>query len=140
MQDPLSNIGSVHAPGLSSTFGTSYRSWVPLTYHCLIMIEAIGKWPYLLKKNLNLISNLFIKLKDLDFNQKISSTILFNLVASTFNSKNYPNFLVGIRIHLDCTQAQLWLANPCISKGRFITNCFSKQFLVILILPQKPNQ
>ena len=71
------------------------------------MIRAIGKWPYLYKKNYNLISNWFIKPKYLDFNQKIFLTILFELVASTSNSRNYPNFLVDTRIHLDYTQAQM---------------------------------
>ena len=46
------------------------------------------------KENHNLISNWFIKPKDLDFNQKVSPTFLFKLIASTSNLRNYPNFLV----------------------------------------------
>ena len=108
--------------------------------HQLIIIQQWSESGHIYtKENHNLISNWFIKPKDLDFNQKVSPTILFELVASTSNSRNYPNSLASTRIHLDCTQAQLWLVNPCASMGRFITSCFSKQLLVIYFAPE-PNQ
>ena len=56
------------------------------------------------KENINLlVYELLFNLKDIYFSLKI--LLFYKLIASTSNSKNYTNFLVGIRIHTDCIRA-----------------------------------
>ena len=73
---------------------------------------------------------IYFNSKNLDFSLKFSSTILIELIASIFNSRNYFNFLVDTRIHIYCTQARGRLSQSICTKDGYSQSIYTAHRLV----------